>query len=305
VQGAGWRALLLGKALALGALVLALWLPLALGLGLLAGGGARTALLALAYLAYALAWSGLTLAVSAWAAQARTALAVLLALWLGSVLVLPRVAADVAERLHPSPSPAAFWSEVRKAQREGIDGHAAPDAQAKALLQQTLDRYGVKDEADLPISFTGVAMQAGEEHGNRVFDRYYGQLWATYAAQDRVRLWAGLFSPLPALQVVSQGAAGTNWQHHRHFVDAAESHRRALQRFLNDDFTRKAKGLDFDYRADAALWAQAPEWHYHAPTLVDSRTPWALALAVLAAWTLVPAVLAVVAAQRLVREGGR
>jgi len=44
------------------------------------GGGVRAALALLAYAAYALVWVGLTLAVSAWAAQAHTALAVLLAL---------------------------------------------------------------------------------------------------------------------------------------------------------------------------------------------------------------------------------
>ncbi len=305
VQGGRWWPLLLGKALALITVAAAIGLPLALGMFWASGGGVRTALALLAYSAYALVWVGLTLAVSAWAAQARTALAVLLALWLASTLVLPRVMADVAERAHPSPSAQAFWAEVRKAQREGIDGHNASDARAKALLQTTLQRYGVTDKAALPINFTGIAMQAGEEYGNQVFDRYYGALWDTYAAQDWVRLGASLLSPLPALQALSQAAAGTDWQHHRHFVDAAEAHRRALQRFLNDDFTVNAKGNDFDYRADPALWSQAPAWQYDRPKLGATASPVLPAAGVLALWLAVVAMMALAAARRLLRAGGQ
>jgi ABC-2 type transport system permease protein len=304
VQGGRWWPLLLGKAAALSLVTLAMWLPLALGMWAL-GGGLRAALALLAYAGYAWVWVALTLAVSAWVAQARSALAVLLALWLMSALVLPRVVADIAERLHPSPSPTAFWADVRKAQRDGVDGHNPADARAKALLQDTLKRYGVDSEAALPISFTGIAMQAGEEYGNQVFDRYYGALWATYTAQDRVRLAASLLSPLPALQALSQAAAGTDWQHHRHFVDVAEAHRRALQRFLNDDFTAHARGQDFDYRADPALWAKAPAWHYDRPGLGASASPLLSVAAVLLLWAAVAAGLAVWAARRLVREGGR
>ena len=118
VQGGRWWPLLLGKAAALSLVTLAMWLPLALGIWAL-GGGLRAALALLAYAGYAWVWVALTLAVSASVAQARSALAVLLALWLMSALVLPRVVADIAERLHPSPSPTVFWADVRKAQRDG------------------------------------------------------------------------------------------------------------------------------------------------------------------------------------------
>jgi len=114
-----------------------------------------------------------------------------------------------------------------------------------------------------------------------------------------------LLSPLPALQALSQAAAGTDWQHHRHFVDAAEAHRRALQRFLNDDFAANAKGSDFDYRADPALWSRAPAWHYDRPKLGAPASPVLPAASVLAMWLAVVTVMALVAARRLVREGGR
>ncbi len=120
-----------------------------------------------------------------------------------------------------------------------------------------------------------------------------------------MRLGASLLSPLPALQALSQAAAGTDWQHHRHFVDAAEAHRRALQRFLNDDFTASSMGSDFDYRADPALWSRAPAWHCDRAKLGAPASPVLPAAGVLALWMVVAAVMALVAVRRLVREGGR
>jgi ABC-2 type transport system permease protein len=305
VQGGQWWPLLLGKAAALGLLAAAMWLPVALSVWWLSDDGSRATLVLAAYAGYALIWVGLTLAASAVATQARSSLGLLLVFWLLSAVVLPRILADIAERLHPSPSPAAFWADVRKAQREGVDGHNPADARAKLLLAETLKRYGVDKKAALSINFTGIAMQAGEDYGNQVFDRYYGALWKTYAAQDAVRLAASVLSPLPALQALSQAGAGTDWQQHRHFVGAAEAHRRALQRFLNDDFTVNARGLDFDYRADPTLWAKAPLWQYHRPALANSSSDVVLAAIILLFWAALASGLAVWAAQRLVRKGGR
>lgn len=304
VQGGRWWPLLAGKLAALALVAALLWLPLAAVLAIGAAQVSRALIVAAAYAAYALVWVALTLAVSAWVAQARTALALLLALWLATAMIVPRVASDVAERAHPSPAAQVFWADIRKAQSEGVDGHDAQDQRAKKLLQDTLDRYGVKTEAELPISFAGIALQASEEHGDKVFDRFFGQLWSSYAAQDGTRLAFSLLSPLPALQSLSQAAAGTDVSHHRHFAQAAEAHRRKLQQFLNEDFTKHAKGRDFDYRADASLWAQAPAWRYAPPRLAEAGSPLTLPAAVLGLWLVAALALSVAGARRLVHAGG-
>ena len=63
---------------------------------------ARGAVLAGVYLAYFAAFVGLSLAVSAWARSGRTALVVLLAVWVVNGLVAPRVAVDLSRWIHPS-----------------------------------------------------------------------------------------------------------------------------------------------------------------------------------------------------------
>ena len=304
LQGASWWRLLAGKALALTTLAAFLWLPIALALLILSADAARAITAMLAYGAYALVWVGLTLAVSGWAAQARSALAILLALWLGSTLLLPRVAADVAERIHPSPVAERFWADVGKAQREGIDGHNPSDTRTAKLLQDTLAHYGVQDEAALPVSFVGIALQASELDSNAIFDRFFGNLWAVYQRQHSTRLAFSALSPLPALQALSQRAASTDLGHHRHFVDAAEAHRRGLQHFLNGDITQHAKGVESDYRAPTELWARAPVWQYQAP-LQAAGGSLTLSALILLAWVMASAGLAMLSARQLVRKGGR
>jgi ABC-2 type transport system permease protein len=283
VQGARPSALLLGKATMLTLLAALMWVPLGV-LAMLVDAG-RGAWLTLAYVAYASLWVMLTLAASIRARSSRAALASLLGVWLLATVIAPRLVANAADQFAPLPSPEAFWSAVREAQSKGIDGHSSSDARRAELLQRTLAEYGVEREEDLPISFAGIAMLAGEEHANTVYDHHYAAFWQQLAAQDAWRIRLGMLSPLPALDQLSQWAAGSDWRHHRHFAESAEQHRRELQRFLNDDFARHAKGQDFDYQAGSDLWAAAPRWVYAPPTLDEVDAPH-VAWLVLAVWLL-------------------
>ena len=297
VQGARPSALLLGKALMLLALAALLWIPLAVGAGLLDAG--RGAWLALAYGLYALVWVLATLAISVLSRSSRGALAGLLGLWLLALVIAPRLVANTAEQVAPLPSPEAFWAGVRGGLSGGIDGHSTADARRAELLQRTLSEYGVEREEDLPISFGGVAMQAGEEHANTVYDHHYGLLWQQLVAQDTWRLRLGFLSPLPALDQLSQWAAGSDWRHHRHFADHAEQHRRELQRFLNGDLIRHGKVAN--YQAGPELWAAAPRWKYRLPEPDEVTLP-AAALGVLAAWLIAVGALLVAGLRRAQRE---
>lgn len=298
-QGTRPVALLLSRGLVLLAVGVALWLPLAVLALWLAG--ARGAWLALSYAMYLGIWVSVVLGLTMLSRGTSSALAALLGFWLLTTVLAPRWLTHVAAQLAPLPSPEAFWSAVRTAQAQGVDGHASADARSRALLERTLAEYGVSSEQELPISFVGIAMQAGEEHGNQIYDEHYGRIWHGLQAQDAWRTRLSLWTPLLVLDQLSQWAAGTDWRHHRHFVDHAEAHRRALQRFLNEDFTRHAKGKNFDYQANPTLWAQAPRWHYTPPGLTEIPRPPG-AWMVLSAWLLAGVGLMLLGARRLRRE---
>lgn len=304
-NGASLRSWAGGKFFSLLIIAAALWLPSLVLVAMADGADERTRALALvaAYAGYLLMLCALILAVSAKARTARSALLALLCGWVVMALVIPRVAAVVAERAAPSADAGQFWRDVRTALRQGVGGHDPADVREKALLEKTLSDYGVTRQEDLPVSFAGIALQAGEEHGNEVFDHFYSQLQAGEARQRTVLRVASLVSPWIALRGLSAGIAGTDAEHHAHYVHAAENYRRELQRYLNGNMTQNAKGTDFDYQADVATWRQTPVFSYRAPDLGELGASYLPEALLLLGWIVLAAIAFGLSVRALAREG--
>lgn len=258
----------------------------------------RFFVLTLSYLLYFGAILGATLAASAFFRSSRAALVALLGFWIFSCLVAPRVAADASERLYPTASRVEFWRDVNRDMREGIDGHDPADRRREELKRRVLARYGVERVEDLPVNFSGLALQAGEEFGDTVFDKHFGRLWQTYEKQNRVHEVAALFAPLISIRNVSMGAAGTDWFAHKHFAEAAETYRRALQKQLNDDITYNSRAGQ-TYLAGAGLWQQAVPFEYQPFGLGRVLAHHAVSLALLVLWFVGATALAYLAARRM------
>ncbi len=220
----------------------------------------RMALMGAGYALYFGAFIGLSLAVSAWARSARAALVILLGFWMFNSLLLPRVASDVARRVHPTPSAFVFAKQIEADIKGGGDAHGAPDARRKQLEAQVLRQYKVKKVEDLPINFVGLALQQSEEHGYKVFDRRYAELWDIVERQNALNGALALGAPMLAARNWSMALAGTDFAQQRHFARAAEAHRRLIQKTMNDDIvknpTRGAPAL-----GNAALWARVPDFN--------------------------------------------
>lgn len=304
-NGASLRAWAGGKFVFLMTIAAALWLPslLLVALADTADERARSLALVAAYAGYLLMLCALILAVSAKARTGRSALLALLCGWVVMALVIPRVAAVVAERAAPSADAGQFWRDVRTALRQGVSGHDSADAREQALLKKTLAEYGVTREEDLPVSFAGIALQAGEDHGNEVFDHFYQQLLAAEERQRTVLRMASVVSPWIALRGLSTGIAGTDTDHHAHYVHAAEIYRRELQRYLNGNMTQNAKGKDFDYHADVETWRQTPVFSYRSPELRAVGATYFPDALLLLGWIVVSAIALSRAVRGLAREG--
>ena len=257
---------------------------------------ARGAVLAGVYLAYFTAFLALSLAVSAWARSARTALVTLLAVWVVNGLVAPRVAVDLSKWLHPTPSALEFARTVEREMATGAGDISRPDRDAST--RRLLAEYGVERVEDLPINAVGVYLQESEEFGNRIFDRNYGALWDTFERQSIVHETVALAAPLLAVRTLSMGLAGTDVQQHRHFATAAETYRRDLMRQMNGDMTENSLTGDFTYTVGAEVWEAVPPLQYAAPTLgwvLGSRV---LSLLVLGTWLVGAIIAAVVRVRR-------
>lgn len=260
--------------------------------------GPRVAWMAASYLLYFGAFTGISLAVSAWAPSSRVALMVLLGFWMMNGLVAPRVAADLAKTWNPSPSAFAFAQQMQAALAKGSDGHD-PGARAKALEAQLLKKYNVDRPEALPVNLLGVRLQDSEDHGNEVFDSSYGALWENFAEQNRVHQRVAWFAPGLAMRSISMGFAGTDFAQHAHFAKAAEEYRRMIQRTMNEELTYRAPATGAPYLAGAELWNKVPPFAYSAPEASWVAERQAPALGVMAGWFLGSVLLAGWAARRI------
>ncbi len=305
--------LALGKALGVGAALGLLLVPAALlgaGALVLAGGGAaapagdlavRVLALAAAYLAYFAVFAAATLAASSLARATRTALVVLLAAWALNALVAPRFAADVARAARPAPTALAFNARIERGLAASPEG-LTDEQRERQFRDSVLRAYNVASVDRLPVNFAGLELAESERHGDRVFDAAYGDLAATYRAQDRVRTAVAAAAPLLAVRELSMALAGTDAEQFRAFQAAAERYRRALVGRMNDEMARGGRTSDgFDRKADARAWASVPEFTYTPPTaaaVLAGAWPHALALA---AWLAAAALALGVGVRRLAR----
>ncbi len=256
----------------------------------------RVALLIVCYLAYYIAWLGLTLTISAFAKTGRVALAGSLGVWMLVSVLAPRFMTDVVRTMHPTPSAAVFAAAMKRDMDGGIDGHGGADEREKQFEQAVLQKYNVDLLSQLPVSFAGLSLEEGERHGNEVYDTHFAALWATFAKQERVRELAAVFSPVLAMRSLSMALAGTDVAQHLHFQQASEAYRRTLMSAMNGEITTKAKGKDFEYKADGALWSSVAPFTYEAPSVswvVQRHVPallllgvWALGMMMMVVWSI-------------------
>jgi ABC-2 type transport system permease protein len=308
--GVSPKALVFGKMLGVGAALSLLLIPatligvvaltLASGAGTLSASLPRLLLLCVGYLFYFGAFIGVALTVSALAQSSRAALVMLLAFWVVNGLLAPRLASDAAERLYRVPAADEFWNAVHREMKEGVDGHDSANGRTEELKRRLLAEYKVSRVEDLPVNFNGLALQAGEEYGNRVFDKHYGAVWDVYRRQERVHELTGLIAPLMSVRAFSMGLAGTDLAQHRHFTSAAEQYRRLFNKQLNEAFALNSRTADgYGYTVDRAFWERMPDFVYVAPGAEWVMWRQWFNLALLAAWCVAAMAAAVYAAGRM------
>ncbi|KAB8314782.1 DUF3526 domain-containing protein [Tolypothrix campylonemoides VB511288] len=309
-SGAPPGALVAMKARALGALVALVFAPLLLVAAIAVAMAPvpvdadtlqRLALWLLAHAAYLAIAVCLAVALSARVRSVDRALLLWVGGWTLAVLIAPRLGATLSDAVAPLPTAREFWADVR-AELGEADVFDPESPATKALQARTMARYGVSRMEDLPVNFAGIQLDEAERHGNTVFDRAYGELHAREDRQRALMRAASVLSPLPAMQNVSAGLAGTDTAHQRAFAAQAEAHRRLTVGMLNGDMIRNAGRADYDYKAGPAFWATIPQFAYRAPGWRAHARAWAVDALVLAGWLLLSVVLLRGAGRALAKE---
>jgi ABC-2 type transport system permease protein len=315
-QGVPARTLLGGKLLALGGLAALLLLPAVATLLWLmvtsAAPPAATALLIGGYAAYLAIWVLLITAASALALQARTALLALIGIWGFTVILLPRLAPDVARAAIPLPARLENELSLARELTEIGDSHDPDDPYFAQFKEKVLREYGVKDVADLPVNYRGLLAIEGERLTSELFDKYMARDFAIQHRQNRLSDLFALASPTIAVRRLSLAASGMDLEGHRRFLAQAEAYRFDIVQRLNrlqaealtwsDDGNRyKDVEAANRVRIDPQHWRDVPDFLYEATPVRENLRAALPGAGLLLAWLLFMGGLARFVLQRMGR----
>jgi ABC-2 type transport system permease protein len=296
VAGASAASTLSIQALVLMALALAALLPLALaafGTGLSAA-SLWPWLLATLAVQVSFAWLGLCL--GRLGGRARGAVVVALLFWVLVALALPRLAMTLAQVSAPT-SRLAQDAALKAALAKEVDGHGNNEAN-QAFKRALLQRYGVSDEAQLPVNADAMLMQADEEARAKVFADEQQRLRDAFDRQDRAVDAQAWISPLMAYERLSMALAHTDRHALDEHADRVERHRLAMVGALNDDMARNTRTGDWSTPAARAVFTALPAPPALAFSPLASLQRAASAAWGLGAWVLLSAAALVFTARR-------
>ena len=312
LQGASRGQIVAGKLGALGLVALLAGLPAMLGFALIAGQpgalAAPMAVIALGYAAWLALWTVAIVLVSARVRRSRDALLALLGLWAVVVVLVPRVAPDIASGAWPLANRLQTDIAIARDLRGMGDSHNPDDPYFARFKQSVLARYGVTRIEDLPVNYKGLLALEGEKMTSSLFDRYAGESFAAQANQNALVSAIGVLSPAIALRDLSMAAAGTDFAGHRRFLEQAETYRYDLVQRLNRlqaeavsyaNDTATDVGADRRKRVSGEHWQAMPEFKFRQPdgaTLAGAALP---GLAVVLMWLGALSILLFLATRRL------
>lgn len=269
----------------------------AASLGLLLIGG---------YGAWLFLWAIAVVGVSTLAARGRDALIVLLALWAITVVLVPRLGADLVAWSQPLPTRFETDLAVSRDLAAMGDSHNPDDPYFNEFRKKVLAEYGVSRVEDLPVNYKGILGMEGERLTSALFNQYADASFTAQQQQLRSVDAFSLVSPVIALRRVSMIASGTDLHAYRLFLEQAERHRYALVQQLNRLQAEKvnfaADRSSLDNRIGREHWQDIAEFRYQAEAPADMLLRALPMAGVLLIWLAALAGLLVLACRRLGRS---
>ena len=312
-QGVSGVTLYSGKTLALAGLSAALLAPMLIMsfVGVALGEAIGLSLSVVAtYGAYLLVWSTVIVLVSSLVRTRGVVLGVLVFVWLGWSLVVPRLAVASASAAAPSPGKLETDFQLLADLRKLGDGHNAGDPAFAALRANLLAEYDVASVEELPVNFRGVVAEASEAELTQVMNEYAERRMELEVRQSRHANGFGWISPVLAVSAASRNLAGVDLETHHRFLREAEAVRYGFIQGLNkshieelsytDDINRN-QGDEASLRARISPenWAVLGEFRFEPAAAGERLGAASSPLLMLGSWLAALAAASAFAGRRL------
>jgi len=276
-QGVSWRELLSGKVLGIIGVSFTLFIPAMLLTFVLwailsnwqvsADAGLRLFLLLAAYSVYFIICTVIAVLVSAFHQTSKSALTMLLALWVLFAIVMPRVTQAIGSKVYPSPSKIEFSAAIAAdLQKEG-DSHNPDDPHYSKFKTDLLKKYQVDDVKKLPFNYGGYVMAEGERISAGIYSKHQKELNKTFENQNSFAVAASYFNPFLAIKNLSMALTAADFNTYIDFQDQAETYRYGLAQHMNqlqiDNISNKKPGeKEKAASIDHGHWAEQPDFQY-------------------------------------------
>ncbi|MFK8048611.1 MAG: ABC transporter permease [Halioglobus sp.] len=312
-QGVSGVRLYRGKLLALGALIGLLSLPAlfsSIAASLLGESLLASLVLYAGNLLYLGIWAALTLLLSVATRSRGVALGVLSAVWVITVLVIPRIGVTSASAMLPTEGKILTDMRMNDDLRKLGDGHNAADPAFAKLRANLLAQYNVDSVEELPVNFRGVVASKSETDLTETLNAYAEKRMQRERAQAAHLSAYGWLSPYLAIGGASRNLAGTDLETHHRFLREAERVRYEFVQDLNkahveklsyvDDVNRN-KGEEGWKRArvDSSNWQVLNDFRFTADPAIERLGRAASKLISLAFWLFALVAFGLAAARRL------
>lgn len=294
-QGISWREVLLGKTAGILSVIFALLAPLlfiSIGLWLVLNDFAisadswfRLTLLVAGYAAYFAVCAALAVIVSSLTKTSRNSMIALVVIWISFWVVLPRATQSIGAMVYPAASKSEFERLLESDLAKEGDSHNPNDPKFAKLKEEVLTKYNVADVKDLPFNYAGFVMNQAEEISSAIFRKHYGELLATYRAQNRISEVVSLLNPYLAIRQYSMATAGSDFSAFEDFGWQAEEFRFSMIQKLNDLHANKIKAEnDRGQKVSRDTWQEFPRFEYREPTAFGSLGNQILSIVSMAFW---------------------
>ena len=189
-------------------------------------------------------WAVLALLISIVTRSRGLALGILLAAWVLTVLVIPRIGVTSASAALPTQGKILTDMHMNEDLRKLGDSHNAADPAFAKLKADLLAQYDVETIEELPVNFRGVVSEKNEAHQAETLNKFAEKRMQREQAQA-VHLSAyGWLSPYLAISGASRNLAGTDLNTHHRFLREAEALRFEFVQGLNKAHIEKLSYAD-------------------------------------------------------------
>lgn len=214
-----------------------------------------------AYLLYYAIWCLCGVVVSAQMKSAGASISLLLLFWITTSIILPRMAASVAEDTYPLTTNYAFKRKVAEDIANGLNGHDTQSDRAKRIEDSVMKAQRVDSVQHLKFNFEGYIMQQGEEYSSKVYDTHFGAMYKTLQNQRVLQSVFSAASPFMMLRNISMAAASASLETEILFQQEAEGYRRSFVQKMNNDMMLNSAYGDWDnYKVKNSLYGAIPDF---------------------------------------------